>query len=131
MPLTVTAIRQMAHNYTAAWNSKSPEAVAAHFAEDGRIVINRGEASEGRDAIAAMAGGFFADVPDLELTCDDVRNSGNHVLFAWTFTGHDSINGNALTARGWEEWDLGADLKIRSSRGWFDADDYAQQIAGD
>ena len=32
-------------------------------------------------------------------------------------------------AWGWEEWDLDADLKVKASRGWFDADDYARQTA--
>ena len=32
----------LAEAYTAAWNSGSPQNVAAHFAVDGEIVINRG-----------------------------------------------------------------------------------------
>lgn len=77
-----------------------------------------------------MAAGFYGDVPDLTLTCDDVRGSGDHVIFVWTFTGHDAGTGNALNIRGWEEWDMGADMKIKSSRGWFDAEDCARQVAG-
>jgi hypothetical protein len=34
-------IAKLAHDYTAAWNSKSPNSVASFFAEDGAIVINR------------------------------------------------------------------------------------------
>jgi len=77
-----------------------------------------------------MAAGFYADVPDLTLVCDDVRRSGSHVLYAWTFTGHDAKTGNPLKIRGWEEWDIGEDLKVKASRGWFDAEDYARQAAG-
>ena len=29
-----------------------------------------------------------------------------------------------------QEWDLGDDLKVNSSRGWYDALDYARQVAG-
>lgn len=63
----------MTEAYTAAWNSGSPEAVASFYAEDGQIVINRGEPWRGRSGVAEMAAGFFADVPDLTLVCDKVR----------------------------------------------------------
>ncbi|MCB1347559.1 MAG: SgcJ/EcaC family oxidoreductase, partial [Maritimibacter sp.] len=66
-------VARMAAAYTAAWNSGSPEAVAAFYAEDGEIVINRGTPWTGRDRVRDMAAGFFADVPDLTLSCDDIR----------------------------------------------------------
>ena len=116
------AVARMAQDYTAAWNSKSPEAVASFFAADGEIVINRGEPWTGRARIAEMAAGFFADVPDMALTCDEVRVAGSHAVYVWTFTGHDAKTGHPLDVRGWEEWDLDDDLKIRSSRGWYDAE---------
>lgn len=74
-----------------------------------------------------MAAGFFADVPDLTLTCDGVRRAGDHVVYLWTFTGTHSGTGNSLRVVGWEEWDLDADLKVTASRGWFDAHDYLRQ----
>lgn len=131
MRLDPEAVAKMADDYTAAWNSKSPDSVASFYADDGEIVINRGESWKGRSRIAEMAAGFFADVPDLRLTCDDIRGSGSRAVYVWTFTGHDAKSGNALKVRGWEEWDLDNDLKVRSSRGWYDADDYASQAAGD
>lgn len=123
-------IARLAQDYTSAWNSKSPDAVASYFAEDGEIVINGGEPWIGRGRIAEMAAGFFADVPDMSLTCDEVRCAGSHAIYVWTFTGHDAKTGSALTVQGWEEWDIGPNLKVRSSRGWYDADDYAAQVAG-
>jgi uncharacterized protein (TIGR02246 family) len=123
-------VKRMATDYTAAWNSKSADAVASFFAEDGEIIINRGDPWTGRSRVGEMAAGFYAAVPDLSLTCDDVRCSGNHVVYVWTFTGHDATTGNPLNIRGWEEWDLGEDLKVIASRGWYDADDYARQAAG-
>ena len=123
-------IEQIVADYSAAWNSKSPEAVASFFAEDGEIVINRGEPWSGRARVAEMAAGFFADVPDLSLTCDAVRAAGDHAIYVWTFTGHDANTGNPLKIPGWEEWDMGADMKVKASRGWFDGDDYARQVAG-
>ena len=128
--MDVQRIEGMAADYTAAWNSKSAEAVASFYAEDGEIIINRGEPWTGRSRVRDMAAGFYADVPDLSLTCDDVRCSGNHVIYVWTFTGHDAKTGNPLRIRGWEEWDLDDDFKVRASRGWFDAQDYGRQAAG-
>jgi len=115
--IDANAVAEMATAYTNAWNSKSSEAVASFFAEDGAITINNGEPWIGRSRVRDMASGFYADVPDLTLTCDDVRCSGSHVVFVWTFTGHDAGSGNPLEIRGWEEWEVGDDLKVRSSRG--------------
>jgi uncharacterized protein (TIGR02246 family) len=130
MAIDQLKVMEIAEGYTAAWNSGSPQAVAEFYARDGRIVINRGEPWEGRARIAEMAAGFFADVPDLTLSCDKVRCAGDHVLYLWTFTGTHSGTKSALRVVGWEEWDLDADLKVKASRGWFDANDYARQTAG-
>ncbi len=123
-------VAKMAANYTAAWNSKSAEAVASFYAEDGEIIINNGDPWSGRSRVQDMAAGFYADVPDLTLTCDDLRCADNHVIFVWTFTGHDATTGNPLNIRGWEEWEVGDDMKVIASRGWFDADDYGRQVEG-
>lgn len=116
--------------YTAAWNSGSAEAVASFYAETGGIVINRGTPWEGRAGVQAMAEGFFADVPDLTLDFDGVRIAGDHVAYLWTFTGHHAATRNPLRIAGWEEWDLDEEGKVAASRGWFDAEDYARQVAG-
>lgn len=124
-------VAAIAKSYTEAWNSGSPEAVAAHYAADGQISINRGEAWLGSARVAAMASGFFADVPDLHLTCDGLRIAGDHAAYFWTFTGNHAGTKNALRIVGWEEWDLDAGLKVKASRGWYDAADYARQVAGE
>ncbi len=124
-------VMEIAEAYTAAWNSRSPEAVAEFYAQDGRIVINRGEPWEGRARVAEMAAGFFADVPDLTLVCDKVRCAGDHVAYFWTFTGTHSATKKPLSISGWEEWDLDANVKVKASRGWFDADEYERQVAGE
>lgn len=123
-------VTRMAADYTAAWNSKSPEAVASFYAEDGEIIINNGTPWTGRSRVQDMAAGFYADVPDLTLTCDEVRCAGTHVIYIWTFTGHDANSGNPLKIRGWEEWEVRDDLKVTASRGWFDAEDYGRQANG-
>lgn len=116
--------------YTAAWNSGSAEAVASFYAPEGTIIINRGTPWEGRAGIAAMAAGFYTDVPDLSLTCDGLRIAGDHVAYLWTFTGHHAQTRNPLRIIGWEEWDLDSEGKVAASRGWYDAADYARQVAG-
>ena len=130
MPIEPSAVEEMAHAYTAAWNSKSPEAVASFYAENGQIIINRGEPWIGRSGIQEMAAGFYKDVPDLSLTCNDIRCAGSHAVFVWTFTGHHAGTGRELSVRGWEEWELGDDLKVKASLGWFDAEEYARQVEG-
>lgn len=130
MPISNTAFQKMAIDYTAAWNSKFAAAVASFFTEDGEIVVNNGELWRGRKGVEAITAGFYADVPDLALVCDDARLSGGHALYVWTFTGHDARTGAPLEIHGWAEWELAEDLKIRSSRGWFDAEDYAAQAGG-
>ena len=130
MPIDKEAVLEMAEAYTAAWNSGSPERVASFFAADGGIVINRGDPWKNRAGVAEMAAGFYADVPDLTLVCDKVRIAGTHVAYFWTFTGTHSGSGNPLRVEGWEEWDLDDDLKVKASRGWFDAEDYARQAEG-
>ncbi len=122
--------KQMADDYTAAWNSGSAQAVAEFYAKDGGIVINRGEPWQGRDRVAQMAAGFFSDVPDIKIVCDGVRCAGDHVVYLWTFTGTHAGTKRPLRVSGWEEWDLDADYKVKASRGWYDADDYTRQTGG-
>ena len=118
---------QIAEAYTAAWNSGSPDAVASFYAPDGQIVINRGRPWVGRQGISDMAAGFFADVPDLQLVCDELRCAGDHVAYFWTFTGTHAATKRPLRVVGWEEWDLDADLNLTASRGWYDSADYQRQ----
>ena len=119
MPIDHDRMQQIADAYTAAWNSGSPDAVAAFHVPDGGIVINRGRPWEGRAGVAAMAAGFYADVPGLHLTCDGLRVADDHVVYLWTYTGTDARSGQPVRVSGWEEWDVDADLKVISSRGWY------------
>jgi uncharacterized protein (TIGR02246 family) len=125
--LDAAQVEVIAAAYTAAWNTGRPEAVAEFFASDGCIIINGGPPWTGRAGVAEMAAGFFADVPDLSLSCDRVRVAGDHVAYLWTFTGTHASTQNRLRVVGWEEWDLDAEGLVALSRGWFDADDYSRQ----
>jgi uncharacterized protein (TIGR02246 family) len=128
MTMDAGKIREMAAGYAAAWSSRSPEAVASYYAEDGQISINRGDVLKGRGAITEMAAGFYAEFPDLVVHCDDFRSSGSHAVFVWTLEGHHSETGNYVKVGGWEEWELDAAIKVKSSLGWFDAEDYDRQV---
>ncbi len=127
MTIDPKRIKELATAYTVAWNSGSAAAVAEFFSDDGTIAINRGEPWMGRTAVAQMAAGFFADIPDLKLVCDEVRMAGDHVAYLWTFTGTHAVTNKPLRVVGWEEWELDAHYKIRASKGWYDADDYSRQ----
>jgi uncharacterized protein (TIGR02246 family) len=122
-------VREVGRRYAEAWCSHSPDAVAAFYASDGQIQINKGEVLKGHTAIAEMAAGFFADFPDLVVHCDDIRMAGSHALFAWTLEGHHAQTKRFVKVGGWEEWELDANLMIISSLGWFDSVEYQRQIA--
>lgn len=130
MVFTQSDLDTLAQRYTDAWNSKVAENVASFHRSDSSIIINRGEPSVGYAGLTEMAAGFHADVPDLHLTCNGIRGAGKHVVYLWTFTGHHAETGNALEVEGWEEWELDDDMKVISSLGWFDGDEYERQVAG-
>jgi catechol 2,3-dioxygenase-like lactoylglutathione lyase family enzyme len=71
-----------------------------------------------RDKAQAIA--FYRDVLGFKLV---------DAIYLWTFTGTHAVTGNTLRVAGWEEWDMDAEQRVTSSRGWFDADDYARQTA--
>jgi uncharacterized protein (TIGR02246 family) len=130
MAVDPARMKQIATDYAKAWTSKSPEAVASYYAEDGAISINRGDTLKGRAAITEMAAGFYGAFPDLIVHCDEIRTAGNHAIFVWTLEGHHAETKNYVEVGGWEEWELDDDMKVKSSLGWFDAADYERQIAG-
>ncbi len=101
--------------------------MAGHYAPEGDIVIHRGIPWQGR---AQVAEGLYADLPDLTLVCDGLRIAADHVIYLWTFTGHHSGTKNPLRTMGAEEWDLDEEGRVIASRGWFDGQDYAYQVAG-
>lgn len=129
MPLKSADLKSMAERYAEAWSSHSPEAVASYYAPDGQISINRGDTLKGQKAIVEMAAGFYAEFPDLIVHCDELRTAGNHAIFAWTLEGHHAETKNYVKVAGWEEWELDENMKIKSSLGWFDAEEYDRQVA--
>jgi hypothetical protein len=67
------------------------------------------------------------DFPGLQQSA--LRGRSNRI--SRTFTGTHSGTKNPLRVVGWAEWDLDAYLKVKASRGWLDADDYARQTAAE
>jgi uncharacterized protein (TIGR02246 family) len=122
------SIQQVAEDYAKAWSSGDAEQVAAFYRPNGRITINRGDPIIGRDALLEMISGFHSEFPGMVLTVDNLRTAGNHVMFGWLLEGKHVETGNQVSVPGWEEWDLDEDLKVETSLGWFDAEDYERQI---
>ncbi len=129
MPIKPDDIRDMAERYATAWCSRSSDAVASFYEENGRICINNGEPIVGRAAIADMATGFYSEFPDLVVHLDEIRTAGHNAIFLWTLEGTHSETGNYVKVGGWEEWVLSDDVLVRESLGRFDAVEYDRQIA--
>ncbi len=120
----------MAQDHCAAWSARSPDDVAARYAENVTMIMNGGDAMTHRAEIAQMAAGFMADFPDLVLRLDGVLVAPGHMVYSWTFEGHHNRTGHLVGFSGWEEWDLEKDLKVTRSPDWFDAEDYGRQVSG-
>ena len=41
-----------------------------------------------------MAAGFYAEFPDMVVTCDDMRTAGDHAIFVWSLEGHHAETKN-------------------------------------
>lgn len=122
------SVQRMAESYAHAWSSGDPEAVVSFYRDDGRITINRGEPVIGRAALLDMVAGFYDEFPGLTVHLEHLRIAGDHVMFGWILKGKHASTGNQVSVPGWEEWDLDEDLKIRTSLGWFDGEEYERQI---
>lgn len=117
--------------YTEAWNSRVPANMAAHYAEDGTLIINNGTPSKGRAELAASAESFMVAFPDLHLTMDSLVEDSGKYNYHWTFSGTNTGpggTGNKVVFSGFERWTMNEEGLIQSSIGTFDAEDYARQI---
>ena len=125
-------LRAFAERYTAAWCGMDPAAVAAHYAPEGSLAINGGAAAIGRDAITAVAASFYEALPDMQVYFDDLVVNGDRIEYHWTFTGTNSGpggTGNAVRIHGYEAWTIDGDGLIAASRGSYDSEEYARQLA--
>lgn len=125
------ALTDFARRYAAAWSSQKPEAVAAFYAEEGRLVVNDGEPAVGRAAIAGVARGFMEAFPDMVVAFDKLGESNGRRTFHWTLTGTNTGPGGtgaSVRISGVEAWVIGPDGLIADSDGSFDAREYARQL---
>jgi uncharacterized protein (TIGR02246 family) len=131
--VTSDELKKFAASYAEAWCSQNPQNVAAFFAEDGSISINKGPAALGRAAIAKEAQAFMTTFPDMVVTFDKLEPREDAVVFHWTLTGTNSGpggTGNKVRISGYELWKIDNEGLIAGSLGHFDADDYARQLKG-
>jgi len=128
MSLDPENIRKVAEAYTEAWCSKSGEKVASFFSDSASSIINKGEPTIGRAAIADAMGAFFVEFPDLILHMDDLRTGGNQAIYFWTLEGTNSETGHFVRIPGWQNWILSNDLLIVEADGGYDAKEYERQV---
>jgi nuclear transport factor 2 (NTF2) superfamily protein len=125
------ALQEFARRYTDAWNSRSPEKVAACYAPNGSLRVNEASPAVGRAAVTEVARGFMTAIPDMRLIMNDLVRQPNGVEFHWTFTGTNAGpggTGKRVRISGYELWQFDADGLIAESQGHFDGAEYQRQL---
>lgn len=120
-----------ATRYAEAWSSQQPETLASFYAETGRLQVNDGEPSVGRDAITRTARSFMSAFPDMVVELDELRRVGDQLQFHWRWTGTNTGpggTGNAVDLRGYEKWTLDDEGLILESLGHYDEAEYRRQV---
>jgi uncharacterized protein (TIGR02246 family) len=129
--MTDEELRVFATRYATAWSTQDPERFASFYEEDGVLQINDGEASVGRAAIAATAGGFMTNFPDMVIDLVSVTFEGEGARFNWRWTGTNNGpggNGNSVDITGFEEWTFGPNWLIARSQGHLDQAEFDRQM---
>jgi hypothetical protein len=118
--------------YAAAWSSQDPWSVAAFFSESGSLSVNDGAPAVGRAAIADVARRFMTAFPDMIVTMDEMALRPDATVFHWTLAGTNTGpggTGHRVRIGGYEEWTFDPDRLVAESKGHFDAEEYARQLA--
>jgi steroid delta-isomerase-like uncharacterized protein len=126
-----SALDEFARRYAAAWSSQDPEALAAYYAENGSLVVNDGDPSVGRAAIAAKAAAFMGAFPDMLVKLDSLVRREDHAVFHWTWTGTNNGpggTGRSVRISGYEVWTMDAAGLIVESKGHYDEAEYRRQV---
>jgi hypothetical protein len=118
------SIASLARSYTEAWCSRDAARVASHYAPGATITINGGEPA----GIEEVAASFIAAFPDITVYQDDLVVRDDVVEYRWTFTGTSSETGKWVDIAGFEEWTIGSDGLIETSKGTFDEAEYERQL---
>ena len=117
--------------YAEAWSGKDPEVLASFYDQRGCLVVNDGDPSVGREAIAATARSFMEAFPDMVVTMDSIEQEGDGVIFRWTWTGTNTGpggTGRPVRISGYETWAFGPTGLIAVSRGHYDEAEYERQV---
>jgi hypothetical protein len=129
--VTSDQLNDFAARYAKAWCSQNPESVAAFFAENGSLKVNDDAPAVGRAAIAAIAGGFMRDFPDMIVTFERLEPRGDATAFHWTLIGTNTGpggSGHRVRISGYELWKIDDHGLIAESKGHFDAAEYELQL---
>ena len=120
-----------ATRYAAAWSSRSPDSLAAFYAENGSLQVNAGSPAVGRPAVRATAESFMTAFPDMVVRLDSVVRTGTTAKFYWIWTGTNTGpggTGKAVRMTGYEEWTFAPDGLIAQSLGHYDDAEYQRQL---
>ena len=127
----LTAFRDFATQYTAAWCSNHAAGVAAFFSPNGSLTINGGVPSVGTRAITDAVQGFMTAFPDLKVHMDSLSEKDRDLIYSWTLEGTNTGpggTGKKVRISGYEQWKMGADGLVERSLGNFDAAEYQRQV---
>jgi steroid delta-isomerase-like uncharacterized protein len=122
---------EFATRYAAAWSSRSPDSLAAFYADNGSLRVNAGPPAVGRAAVRATAESFMTAFPDMVVRLDSAVQSGTTAKFYWIWTGTNTGpggTGKAVRMTGYEEWTFTHDGQIAQSLGHYDEAEYQRQL---
>ena len=131
--MTHEELRALATRYAEAWSSQDPQNLAAHYTEDGVLVVNSGTPAVGRAQIAAKAQEFMEAFPDMVVSMESVELDGSSAVFHWRWTGTNTGpggKGRSVDLRGHEAWTLDSEGLISESKGHYDEAEYERQMSG-
>jgi len=122
--VTSNKLNAFAARYARAWCSQNPESVAAFFAENASLTVNRGPPTP----VLEIARGFMRDFSDMIVTFDKLEPRAERIAFHWTLTGTYAGTGNRVRISGYELWKIDDAGLIAESSGHFDAAEYQHQL---
>jgi hypothetical protein len=126
-----TQLTDFATRYAAAWSSRSPDSLAAFYADSGSLQVNAGTPAVGRSAVRATAESFMTAFPDMVVRLDSVVQAGTVARFYWIWTGTNTGpggTGKSVRMRGYEEWTFAPNGLIAQSLGHYDEAEYQRQL---
>jgi steroid delta-isomerase-like uncharacterized protein len=129
------AIEGQARAYFDAIAARDPDAIAAHWSDDGVDEIVPIGMLRGPHEVAAFFRGLFAAAPDVETTVTRVIAGERQAAVEWRMTGHFTgapfqgldPTGRRLDMRGFDLMDFEGG-KISGNTGYYDGMSFARQI---